>query len=121
MSEHEGSDFSYADDFETVDDSDKMKTIKLRVTYHGKLPAQDMQGDDLVYADDFDTAEEGFKKQIVRHMVEHFTIQEEQALAMASKYAGDIQVNDPFVQQLGADYFAIQILMAEKIIPYQPM
>lgn len=81
-----------------------------------KKEALDSRGTDA-----YETAEERFKKQIVRHIVEHFNMEEEQARALASKHAGDINVNDPFVHQLGADYFAIQLLMAEKIIPYQPM
>lgn len=121
MSEQEGADFRDADDFEPVDDSGKAETIRMRVSYQGKLPARDIENTDLVYKDDLDTAEEGFHKQIVQHMVEHFAVQAEQARTLARKYAGDINVNDPFVQQLGADYFAIQMLMAEKIIPYQPM
>lgn len=119
---NEGSDFLYENDFETVDDSEKEETIYLKVSYRGKLPAQTEQGADCAYADDFDVAEDtSFEKQIMRHMVDHFNVPKEKALVMVSKYIGDINVEENIVQQLGPDYFAIQILMQEKIIPYQPL
>lgn len=66
-------------------------------------------------------SKELFVQSMAKHMVKHFSVQEDEAKEMANKHANDIDTEDVTVQQLGPDYFAIQILMAEKVIPYRPM
>lgn len=60
-----------------------------------------------------------FMRDIANHMVNHFEVEPNVALVLAMKYIKDIDVEDVTVQHIGADYFAIQILMAEKVIPYK--
>lgn len=55
MSENEGSDFTYADDFDTVDDSGKAEWIEVPVSYAGILPA--LEEFDSVIKEAFDTAD----------------------------------------------------------------
>lgn len=62
-----------------------------------------------------------FSSSAARFMNEHYHIDLKVAKDLMTKYIDEIDVNDHTTQQLGADYFAIQILMAENIIPYKPM
>lgn len=62
-----------------------------------------------------------FSNSAARFMNEHYHIDLKVAEDLMAKYIDEIDVNDHTTQQLGADYFAIQILMAEELIPYQPI
>lgn len=62
-----------------------------------------------------------FSDSAVDYMHENYAINKVRAQELMSAYIDEINVNDPITQHLGPDYFAIQILMAEEIIPYQPM
>lgn len=62
-----------------------------------------------------------FSKAAVQYMNTHHDIPEAQAQELMDKYIEDIETDKPIVQQLGPDYFAIQILMAEGLIPYRPI
>lgn len=60
-----------------------------------------------------------FGSGMINYMVEHHQVDHIIAALITSKYIKDIDVEDATVQHLGPDYFAIQVLMAEKIIPYR--
>lgn len=62
-----------------------------------------------------------FSNAAVAYMKAHHQIPETQAQELMDKYIEDIETDKPIVQQLGPDYFAIQILMAEGLIPYRPI
>ncbi|WP_211653239.1 hypothetical protein [Planococcus alpniumensis] len=53
----EENDFVYADDFDTVDNSNDSKSIYVTLSYGGHLPAASDDDFDFVYADDFDTVD----------------------------------------------------------------
>lgn len=54
-------------------------------------------------------------------MQEHHQIDKIKAQELMDKYIEDIETDRPSVQHLGPDYFAINILMAEGLIPKQPI
>lgn len=62
-----------------------------------------------------------FSDSAVEYMHENYAVNKVRAQELMSAYIDKINVNDPITQHLGPDYFAIQILMAEEIIPYQAM
>lgn len=62
-----------------------------------------------------------FSNSAVNFMHDNYAINFADAQKLMSSYIGEIDVNDPITQHLGPDYFALQILMEEGIIPYQPM
>lgn len=66
-------------------------------------------------------SKENFSNQAAEYMIQNHNIPPELAYQLMAKYIDEINVNDVTTQQLGSDYFAIQILMAEELIPYQPM
>ena len=68
-----------------------------------------------------ETSESLFLEHMVKHMVEAFQVESKLAHELAQKYISSINVSDVTTQHIGADYFAIQILMAEGIIPYKPI
>ncbi|WP_214831016.1 hypothetical protein [Exiguobacterium sp. s56] len=57
----------------------------------------------------------------VNFMSANYEVNKENAEEMVEEYIDQINVNSAAVQHLGPDYFALQILMAKKIIPYEPM
>ena len=59
-----------------------------------------------------------FMNSMVSYMSEHHGVDLTRAVIIVKKYIHEIDVEDVTVQHVGADYFAIQILMAEKVIPY---
>lgn len=62
-----------------------------------------------------------FSDSAVDYMHENYAVNKVRAQELMSAYIDAINVNDPITQHLSPDYFVIQILMAEEIIPYQPM
>lgn len=69
----------------------------------------------------YEQQQDHFISSAVTYMNTHHNIQLSHAKQLMEKYIYDIVVTSPVVQQLGTDYFALQILMAEGIIPYQPI
>lgn len=62
-----------------------------------------------------------FAYSIIDYMREHHDVDNSIGVRITFKHIRDIDVEDATAQHLGADYFALQIMMAEGIIPYRPM
>lgn len=62
-----------------------------------------------------------FSDGMVDYMIKHYNVNKERAEKLVGEYIGVINVSDSITQHLGVDYFSIQILMEEEIIPYQPI
>lgn len=60
-------------------------------------------------------------KLMVSYMFEVHGVEVKEGFKLAKKYINDIDIDSSMANHLGYDYFAIQILMAEGIIPYKPI
>lgn len=62
-----------------------------------------------------------FSNNAAEYMHSIYDVELDKAKRLMAEYIDEIDVNDPTTQHLGPDYFALQILMAENIIPYRPL
>lgn len=56
-----------------------------------------------------------------KYMVENYRVSSDLVEKLVNKYRDKIDTDDITTQHLGPDYFALQILMVEKIIQYKPI
>lgn len=56
-----------------------------------------------------------------KYMEENYRVSSDIVEKLVNKYKDKIDTDDITTQHLGPDYFALQILMVEKIIQYKPI
>jgi outer membrane receptor for ferric coprogen and ferric-rhodotorulic acid len=62
-----------------------------------------------------------FAHAMIEYMHKEHGIDRGTGARITFKYIKEIDIEDATAQHLGPDYFALQIMMAEGLIPYKPM
>lgn len=57
----------------------------------------------------------------IDYMIESYGVDREVAEGLVERYGNGIDVRNEVIQHLGPDYIAIQMLMVEGMLDYEPM
>lgn len=64
---------------------------------------------------------DSFWMDAIDYMVESYVVDREVAEGLVDRYGNGIDVRNEVIQHLGPDYIAIQMMMVEGILDYEPM